>query len=73
MIFIFLVNKNNVFVCLYDFNIEYSVLFEKIEKVCVDVLFFFLLLKFDFYVFIRGGWVVVVDWNYKEIFYSEEF
>lgn len=70
---IFSANKNNAFVCSHDFNIEHSALFEKIEKVCADVPFLSSSSKSDFHAFTRGGRVVVVDRNYKEIFHSEEF
>lgn len=68
--FIFFVNDLEVFICLEDFSVQYSFLF---NREGVLILFFLLFLKFDFYCFFKNGCVVVVDGNNKIIFESNKF
>lgn len=58
LVIIFLVNNDNVFICFWDFNVEYKVM---LKNILFEVLFFFLFLKFDYYCFFKNNCVVVVD------------
>lgn len=58
LVIIFFVNNDKVFICFWDFNVEYSVM---LKNILFGVLFIFLFLKFDYYCFFNNNCVVVVD------------
>lgn len=59
LVIVFFVNNLKIFICFWDFNVEYSIMLRK--NIVLLVLFIFLFLKFDYYCFFNNNYVVVVD------------